>query len=147
VAVDPSLVSRWFVSNPPFPEETAHVRSDFEEGKISFVAPENLRHEVAGAIHQAAFARRLNARRAIEQLERFLGPDLTLVESTDLVQPAFALSVRCGCSYYDAICLEIARRQGYPSIHADVTCAAPWLGVFPWSFGSKIIGTPTFAWR
>jgi predicted nucleic acid-binding protein len=125
------VVSRWFLSNPPFVEESARVRSDFEEGRISLVAPENLLHEVAGALHQAVFGRRIRARQAAEQLERFLGLDVTLVESVDLIHPAFDLSVQYGCSYYDAIYLEIARRQAIPLVHADGNLRRALSGRFP----------------
>jgi predicted nucleic acid-binding protein len=131
LVADASVVSRWFVSNPPFLEETARVRSDFEAGRISLVAPENLLHEVAGAIHQAIFAHRLSAQRGTEQLERFLGLDVTLVESADLVLPAFALSIRYGCSYDDATYLEIARRQNYRMLHADGSLRRALAGRFP----------------
>jgi hypothetical protein len=71
--VEASVISRWYVRNQPHLEQTDHVRDDFEEGRISLVAPDNLIHEVTGAIHQAVFARHLTARRGTEQVERFVG--------------------------------------------------------------------------
>ena len=139
--VDASVVSRWFVSNPPFLEATSRVRFDFEEGNISLVAPDNLIHEVTGAIHQAVFARRLRAIQASEQVERLLELDVTLVESASLVAPAFQLSLRYGCSYYDALYLEIARRQNYPMLHADGNLRRALDGRFPLELWIEDYGT------
>ena len=129
--VDASVAGRWYVNNPPFVHAARRVQADSDEGKISLVAPENLLHEVTGVIHQAVFARRLNAQRGSEQLERFLGCDITVIETNDLVLPAWELSLRYGCSYYDAIYLEIARRQNCPFIHADGNLRRALAGRFP----------------
>jgi hypothetical protein len=40
------------------------------------------------------FAHRLSARRAAEQLARILGLDLSVVDTGDLVEPTFELSLR-----------------------------------------------------
>jgi predicted nucleic acid-binding protein len=129
--VDASVVSRWYVNNPPFVEEASRVLADFDIERISLVAPENLLHEVAGTIHQAVFARRLSARRGGEQLERFVAREITWIDTNDLVLPAWDLSIRYGCSYYDAIYLEIARRQNYPFVHADLRLRNALAGRFP----------------
>jgi predicted nucleic acid-binding protein len=47
-------------------------------------------------------------------VDRLLNLEVTTVETNDLIQPAFDLSLRYGCSYYDAIYLEIARRLDCP---------------------------------
>jgi predicted nucleic acid-binding protein len=131
VVVDASVVARWYVNNPPLVPPARRVQADSDGGSISLLAPENLVYEVAGVIHQAVFARRLNAQRGREQLERFLATDITLVETNDLVVPAWELSVRYGCSYYDAIYLEIARRQDCPFVHADGRLHRALAGRFP----------------
>ncbi|HEX5414996.1 MAG TPA: type II toxin-antitoxin system VapC family toxin [Chloroflexota bacterium] len=131
VVVDASVVARWYVNNPPFIEAARQVQKDADEGRIALLSPENLLHEVTGVIHQAVFARRLNAQRGTEQLERFLAYDITLIETNDLILPAWELSLRYGCSYYDAIYLEIARRQGCPFIYADGNLRRALSGRFP----------------
>lgn len=131
LVIDASVVSRWYVRNPPFLEAADRVREDYAGGKIALVAPENLVHEVTGVIHQAVFAHRISAKRGTQQLEQFLGLDLMLIETDGLVLPAFELSLRYGCSYYDAIYLEIARRQNCPFIHADGSLRRALAGRFP----------------
>lgn len=131
IVADASIVGRWYVNSPPHVQDARRVRDDFDDGKITLAAPENLLHEVTGAIHQAVFASRLNARQATEQLEHFLSRDIAFVETNDLVRPAWDLSLRYGCSYYDAIYLEIARRQNCPFVHADGRLRRALAGRFP----------------
>lgn len=131
LVVDASVVARWYVNNPPLVQPSRRVQADSDEGRISLLAPENLLHEVAGVIHHAVIARRLNAQRGRDQLERFLAAEVTLIETNDLVMPAWELSVHFGCSYYDAIYLEIARRQDCPFIHADGRLRRALAGRFP----------------
>lgn len=131
MVVDASIASRWYVPAQPFLEAADRVQDDYDAGRVSLVAPENLLHEVTGVIHRAVFSRRLSARQGTQQLERFLDLDLTLVETDDLVLPAFELSLRYGCSYYDAVYLEIARRHNAPLVHADGSLRRALAGRFP----------------
>src|SRR5712692_10037925 len=128
---DASVVSRWYVRNQPFLDEADRVQEDLDAGRITLLALENLLHEVTAVIHHAIFARRLNARRGAEPFEHFLAQDIALIETNDLVRPAFDLSLRYGCSYYDAIYLEIARRFNCPFIHADGNLKRALAGRFP----------------
>jgi len=131
LVVDASVAGRWYVRSQPFLDAADRVQDDHNAGRISLIAPDNLLHEVAGVIHRAVFARRLSGRQGIEQLERFLDLALTLVETNSLVMSAFELSLRFGCSYYDAIYLEIARRHNAPFIHADGNLRRALSGRFP----------------
>jgi predicted nucleic acid-binding protein len=129
--VDASVAGRWYINNPPYVQESRRVKTDFDEDKIAVLAPENLLHELTSVIHQAVFARRLNARQGREQLERFMAREITWFETNDLVLPAWDLSIRYGCSYYDAIYLEIARRYDCPFVHADGNLRRALNGRFP----------------
>ena len=129
--VDASVAARWYVNNPPYVQESRRVRTDFDEDRIAVVAPDNLLHEVTSVIHQAVFARRLSARRGREQLEHFMAREITWFETNELVLPAWDLSIRYGCSYYDAMYLEIARRYDCPFVHADGNLRRALNGRFP----------------
>jgi predicted nucleic acid-binding protein len=131
MVVDASVAARWYVNNPPFVQPARRVEADLDAGRITLLAPENLLHEVTGVIHQAVFARRLNSQQGSEQLGRFLAVEITWIETNDLVIPAWELSLRYGCSYYDALYLDIARRQGCPFIHADGRLRRALAGRFP----------------
>jgi len=131
VVVDASVAGRWYINSPPFVQAARQVQADSDEGKISLVAPENFLHEVTGVIHQAVFARKLTAQQGSQQLERFLERDIVLIETNDLIVPAWELSLRYGCSYYDAIYLEIARRQNCRFVHAGGSLRRALAGRFP----------------
>ena len=117
--MDASVVSRWYLRSQPFLEAVDRVRADYDAGRTIILAPENRLHEVTGAIHQAIFAGRLTAQHGIEQLDLLLHLPVVFVQVDELIRPAVELSLRYGCSYYDAIYLEIARRRSCHLIHAD----------------------------
>jgi predicted nucleic acid-binding protein len=125
------VVGRWLVANEPFVTQALQVKSDFDADRIVLIAPENLLHEVTGIVHQAVFARRISARRGLDLLDQFISYDIQLIQTDELVRPAFELSLRYGCSYYDAIYLEIARRYNYPFIHVDGNLRRALNGRFP----------------
>jgi predicted nucleic acid-binding protein len=129
--VDASVVSRWFTTSPPYLDKVSQLQSDLDDGKFTMVAPENMLHEVAGAIHQAIFARRMTARIGRSLIDRLLSLEVATVETNELIRPAFDLSIRYGCSYYDAIYLEIARRLNSPFVHADGNLRRAMNGRFP----------------
>jgi predicted nucleic acid-binding protein len=129
--IDASVVGRWFLKSPPFLELADQLQSDFDGGNFTLIAPENLFHEVTGAIHQAIFARRITARIGRSLIDRLLALEVTTIETNELIQPSFDLSLRYGCSYYDAIYLEIARRLDCPFIHADGNLRRAMNGRFP----------------
>ncbi|MGH7863164.1 MAG: type II toxin-antitoxin system VapC family toxin [Candidatus Dormibacteraceae bacterium] len=129
--VDASVAGRWFVNYPPHVEESRRVQADADQGRIAVIAPENLLHELTGVIDRAVFSRRLSARQGREQLERFMARAMTWFETNDLVLPAWDLSIRDGCSDYDAIYLEIARRYNSWFIHADGNLRRALNGRFP----------------
>src|SRR5205814_1432340 len=55
--VDASVVSRWYLLNPPYVEDSLKIRRDYDNDRISLVAPANLRYEVEGAIRHSISSR------------------------------------------------------------------------------------------
>ncbi|MBI3978194.1 MAG: type II toxin-antitoxin system VapC family toxin [Chloroflexi bacterium] len=117
--VDASIVVRWYLRNEPYLAQALQVLEDYQENRINLLAPDNLRLEVAGAIRQAVTGRVVRPARGEQMLQDFLAWQIPMVAFSDLIMPAFQLSVRMGCSFYDAIYLTVAKEQQLPVIHAD----------------------------
>jgi predicted nucleic acid-binding protein len=94
-------------------------------------APDNLRIEVGGALHQAMRARFIRSEDSETWYNEFLGWNLPLVETVDLLRPAHRLSLRYGCSFYDAIYLALAQQENSPFLHADLRLHNALAGRFP----------------
>lgn len=107
------------------------MRSDDEQNRISLTAPDNLAIEVGGALHQAMRARFIRGEDSENWYSEFLDWHLPLVETADLFRPAYRLSLRLGCSFYDAIYLALAQQENIPFLHADQRLRHALAGRFP----------------
>jgi len=119
LVIDASIVARWYLPSPPHVDLARQVRSDYQENRISLTAPDNLPIEVGGALHQAMRARYIRSEDSESWYNEFLDWNLPLVETADLLRPAYRLSLRFGCSFYDAIYLVLAQQENLPFLHAD----------------------------
>jgi predicted nucleic acid-binding protein len=117
--VDASIVVRWCLNTPPYAEAARRIRIDYEEDRIDLVAPDNLRYEVGGAIHLSVVARYVTASQGDERFASFLGWQIPTVDMADLLLPAYRLSIRLGCSFYDAVYLALAEARQLPFLHVD----------------------------
>lgn len=117
--IDASIVARWYLASPPHIDLARQVRSDYQENRISLTAPDNLRIEVGGALHQAMRAQFIRSEDSESWYNEFLDWNLPLVETADLLRPAYRLSLHYGCSFYDAIYLTLAQQENIRFLHAD----------------------------
>ncbi len=128
---DASVVVRWYLLNPPFLTQALRVREDYQEQRISLIAPDNLLYELGGAIHQAVIRRFLSAEDGIQRYRSFDEQPIPLIGAGQLAVPAFELSLRFGCSFYDSIYLALAQTRNIPLIHADGNLRRALGGRFP----------------
>jgi predicted nucleic acid-binding protein len=117
--IDASVVARWCLFSPPYVDHALKVLDDYQEARIDLIAPDNLRYEVGGAIHQAVIARYLQASQGEEQFRVFLGWQIPTVDMAQLLLSAYRLSIRLGCSFYDAVYLVLSEAKSLPFIFAD----------------------------
>src|SRR5262249_44367450 len=116
---DTSVVARWHLNNPPYVASSLAVRDDYVAGRINLIGPDNLAVEVVGAIHHAVNARYISAAVGERHVEQFWRWKIALVDTKPLTLPAYRLSIRLGCSFYDAIYLFLAESRDLPFVHAD----------------------------
>ena len=86
--VDASIAARWYLPSPPYVDHARQVRADYEEGKIDLTAPDNLRIEVGGALHQAMRAGFIRGEDSETWYNDFLAWNIPCVESLDLLRSA-----------------------------------------------------------
>ena len=117
--VDASIIVRRYLNSPPHVDLARQVREDYLANRIAVLAAENLRAEVGGAIHQAVVSRSIRAPDGETRYRSFLNLGISTVETENLYLPAYRLSIRLGCSFYDAIYLALGEARNVSIIHAD----------------------------
>ena len=129
--IDSSIVTRWYLRNEPFLVAASRTQDDYQNQTISLIAPNNLRFEVSGAIRQAINQRYIRASDGEGYIQRVLEWDFPLIDADVLILPAYRLSVRLGCSFYDAMYLSLGEYRDMPVIHADRNLHKALAGRFP----------------
>lgn len=132
LVIDASVVSRWYLNNPPFVTDALRIRDAYAANELALIAPANLRYEVSGAIHSAIATRQLQAEQVHERLQAFLGLPMMLIESSELILEAHRLSIRYSSSFYDSLYLALADRLQVPFVHADGRLRDSLRGRFEW---------------
>jgi len=121
LVVDASVAVKWLLTDEEYADQAARLLTAFEDGRLSFVAPEHIRYEVPSAITVATRGRRprLTEEQGREAIEEFLALGIRLVGDDDLVRAAYPLARRSGCAFYDALYLTLAERLRLPFLTAD----------------------------
>lgn len=132
--VDASIVARWYLNNPPFLAQALQVRSDYDTNRIGLLAPDNLHYEVSGAIHRAVVAGFLRSTAGEAEIDRFLRHGITIIDADSLIIPAFRLSMRFGCSFYDSVYMALAEATNLRFLHADAALHRVLAGRFSHEF-------------
>jgi len=129
--VDASIVTRWYVPNPPYVVESVLVRNDFEAQIVALTAPSNFRFEVAAGIHRSLLQRTHRAEHVRQKLADFLSLEIPLAGESELILEAHDLSIRYSASFYDSLYLALAQSLDIPFVHADRRLRDSLRGRFP----------------
>jgi predicted nucleic acid-binding protein len=121
LVVDASIAVKWHLTDEEFTVESLAILQEFGAGRLSLLAPDQIRYEVASAIAVATIGRqpRLNRDEGQRAIEEFLSLGLILQSDGALIMDAYALVHRFGCALYDALYVALAEREGVDFITAD----------------------------
>jgi predicted nucleic acid-binding protein len=118
LVVDSSIVIKWFTPEPNS-SRARLILAQYQTGLLTLIAPDVILYEIANIVWRKHMTQRLAAAdgQAILDLVRTLG--LRLSPAADLMDSAYALSVRLRCSVYDMLYLALALRERCTYITAD----------------------------
>ncbi len=121
LVLDASVAVKWHLVDEEYAEQAIRLLTAFEDGRLSFVAPEHIRYEVPSAITAATRGRqpRLTEEQGREAINEFLALGIRLVGDDELVRAAYPLAHRHGCAFYDGLYLALAERLQFPFLTAD----------------------------
>ena len=121
LVVDASVAVKWYLSDEDYADQAGALLSQFRQGDIKLVAPEQIRYEVASAITVATRGRapRLTLEQGRRAIGEFLALDLETLGDDELVRLAYGITHEYDCAFYDALYLALAQEMGVPFITAD----------------------------
>lgn len=121
LVVDASVAAKWHLPDEDYADQARALLSQFHQGRIRLVAPEQIRYEVPSAITVATRGRapRLTLAQGRRAIEEFLALDLETVRGDEIVRLAYDIVHEYDCAFYDALYLALAQEMGVPFITAD----------------------------
>ena len=119
LVVDTSVALKWHLEDEDHVPEALAVLEDYRHGRISLLAPDNIRYEFAGAIRKAVSRRRISTENGRLAIDAFLGLELRTVRSSSLIVIAYATAITYKCSLYDGLYVALAELAQSPLVYAD----------------------------
>lgn len=118
VILDSSVIAKWF-----FAEEGSDVclkiKRDFEENKISIVAPLLLYYEVSNILKTSVKRLRIDKNDALKVYKDFTSLNITLYSSEELMHNTLKAAIKYDISSYDASYVALSFEKNIPFFTAD----------------------------
>ena len=119
LVVDTSVALKWHLEDEDHIPEALSVLEDYRRGRISLLAPDNIRYEFAGSIRRAVSRRRISADDGRLAIDAFLGLEIRTIRSNSLIVIAYATATAYKCSLYDGLYVALAQLAQSPLVYAD----------------------------
>lgn len=116
--VDASVAVKWHLRDEADLEHADALLTDFREGRIQLIAPEQIRYEVPSAIRNSLRTGRLTPSEARTAIADFLAWRFPTVRTDVLVLAGYDWALRIGCSLYDGLYVGLAQMAGCPLARA-----------------------------
>ena len=117
--VDASVVAKWHLKDEQYIEQADALLVGFREGRLSLLAPDQIRYEVASAVRGALRTNRLGSRDGRTAIADFLAWHIPTVRSDSLILAAYDQAIRFDCSLYDGLYVALAEMARCPLVYAD----------------------------
>lgn len=116
--LDCSVAVRWFVPQTYW-QVAARVFQQFRSNEITFVAPEVVVPEFGHVLRKLVVGKKATAERARDFLPFFLALPIERVANQDLAPRALDLAFAHSATFYDALYLALAEREGLQVLTVD----------------------------
>ena len=118
LVVDSSVVVKWFVVEP-YSAEARKILDEYQNGSISFLAPDLINAEFGNIIWKKHIFQGLAAMDAQNIVDDFRALQFTLVSTAALLDDAYKLAVKHRRTVYDSLYLALSLREGCQFVTAD----------------------------
>jgi predicted nucleic acid-binding protein len=114
-----SVATKWFLDDEEHASEAHAVLLSFREDRISLLAPDHIRHEVASALRTAVRMNRISDVDSLAALNQFIDWRVPTLASDALLIHGHQAALRYGCALYDGLYLALAELAECSLVYAD----------------------------
>jgi predicted nucleic acid-binding protein len=118
LVVDSSVAVKWFVVEP-YSAEARRILNDYQNGTISFLAPDLINAEFGNVIWKKQVLQGLDAADAQDIINKFRALHFTLTSIAALLNDAYKIAVKHRRTVYDSLYLALSLREGCQYVTAD----------------------------
>ena len=130
LVIDSSVAVKWFIAEP-YSAEARRILDAYENGLLSFLAPDLINAEVGNIVWKKQAFQGLDASDAQDVLEEFRRLQFTLIPSAELLGEAYKIAVAHRRTVYDALYIALSVREGCQFVTADEKLANAVGAAFP----------------
>ncbi|MBV9957542.1 MAG: type II toxin-antitoxin system VapC family toxin [Acidobacteria bacterium] len=118
LVVDSSVAIKWFVVEP-YSTEARRILDAYQNGTISFIAPDLINAEFGNIIWKKKTFQGLAVSDAKDILDKFRQLQIAFMPSAQLLEDALDIAVRHHRTVYDALYLALSIRENCQCVTAD----------------------------
>lgn len=130
LVIDSSVVIKWFVPEPNSMRART-ILTQYQNGQVALIAPDSITAEVANVLWRKHSTQHLSPADGQVILDTFRSLHLTTYPVTDLLDVAYAQSIRLRQSVFDMLYLALAQRERCPYLTADEELVAAISALIP----------------
>ena len=118
LVVDSSVAVKWFAVEP-YSAEARRILDAYQNGTVSFIAPDLINAEFGNIIWKKHLFQRLDDSDAQDVSDKFQQVHFTLTLTADLLEDAYKIAVAHRRTIYDALYLALGVREKCRVVTAD----------------------------
>jgi predicted nucleic acid-binding protein len=130
LVIDSSVAVKWFVAEP-YSNEARRILDAYQNGVLSFLAPDLINAEVGNIIWKKHAFQGLDASDAKDVLEGFRRLQITFIPTAELLEDAYKIATAHRRTVYDALYVALSVREGCRFVTADEKLANAIGAAFP----------------
>jgi len=130
LVVDSSVAVKWFVVEP-YSTEACRILDAYQNGLLSFLAPDLINAEVGNIIWKKHIFQGLDASDAQDVLDKFQRLQFKLTPTAELLDDAYKIAVAHRRTVYDALYVALSVRENCRFVTADEKLANAISVAFP----------------
>ena len=118
LVIDSSVALKWFFTEP-HSAEARRVLDGYQNGALSFLAPDLLNAEFGNVVWKRHVFQGLDAADARDVLDAFRALQFTFVPAESLLEDAFRIALSYRRTVYDSLYVALSVREGCQFVTAD----------------------------
>jgi predicted nucleic acid-binding protein len=118
LVVDSSVAVKWFVVEP-YTAEAQRILDDYQNGMVSFLAPDLINAEFGNIIWKKHLFQGLDAGDAQNIIDAFRALQFTITPTATLLEEAYKIAVAHRRTVYDSLYLALSLRENCQFVTAD----------------------------